>query len=203
MLTVVGYNFGFIFAGSALIETVFAWPGVGRLLESITRRDYPVMTAILLLVSATVVVVNLITDVLYVKVDPRVQYRGVTVRGECGREACRRSRRAVVALGVLLLTFSLALAAAPGHGLRSPGRERGRPAAPADSRAPGHRPPGAGCVVAARLRGPRLAGGGAPGGLSAPPSWGRPWGRRRRGLAGRGPDALAEFFQTLLAWCWP
>ena len=53
-----------------MIETVFAWPGVGRLLfESITRRDYPVMTAILLLVSATVVVVNLITDVLYVKVD--------------------------------------------------------------------------------------------------------------------------------------
>ena len=76
VLTVVGYNFGFIFAGSALIETVFAWPGVGRLLfESITRRDYPVMTAILLLVSTTVVVVNLITDVLYVKVDPRVQYR--------------------------------------------------------------------------------------------------------------------------------
>ena len=75
VLTVVGYT-GFIFAGSALIETVFAWPGVGRLLfESITRRDYPVMTAILLLVSATVVVVNLITDVLYVKVDPRVQYR--------------------------------------------------------------------------------------------------------------------------------
>jgi peptide/nickel transport system permease protein len=76
VLTVVGYNFGFIFAGSALIETVFAWPGIGRLLfDSIARRDYPVMTAILLLVSATVVVVNLITDVLYVAVDPRVQLR--------------------------------------------------------------------------------------------------------------------------------
>lgn len=76
VLTVVGYNFGFIFAGSALIETVFSWPGVGRLLfTSITSRDYPVMTAILLLVSATVVVVNLLTDVLYVAVDPRVQYR--------------------------------------------------------------------------------------------------------------------------------
>ena len=63
VLTVVGYNFGFILAGSALIETVFAWPGIGRLLfDSIARRDYPVMTAILLLVSATVVVVNLITD---------------------------------------------------------------------------------------------------------------------------------------------
>jgi peptide/nickel transport system permease protein len=73
---VVGYNFGFVLAGSALIETVFGWPGIGRLLfESISRRDYPVMTAILLLVSTTVVVVNLITDVLYLGVDPRVRYR--------------------------------------------------------------------------------------------------------------------------------
>jgi peptide/nickel transport system permease protein len=76
VLTVIGYNFGFVLAGSALIETVFGWPGIGRLLfESISRRDYPVMTAILLLVSATVVVVNLITDVLYLGVDPRVRFR--------------------------------------------------------------------------------------------------------------------------------
>lgn len=76
VLTVIGYNFGFVLAGSALIETVFSWPGIGRLLfDSIARRDYPVMTAILLLVSATVVVVNLVTDVLYTAVDPRVQYR--------------------------------------------------------------------------------------------------------------------------------
>jgi peptide/nickel transport system permease protein len=72
--TVIGYNLGFVLAGSALIETVFGWPGIGRLLfESITRRDYPVMTAILLLISATVVLVNLITDLLYVAIDPRVR----------------------------------------------------------------------------------------------------------------------------------
>ncbi len=76
VLTVIGYNFGFVLSGSALIETVFSWPGIGRLLfDSITARDYPVMTAILLLVSATVVLVNLITDLLYTAVDPRVHYR--------------------------------------------------------------------------------------------------------------------------------
>jgi peptide/nickel transport system permease protein len=75
IVTVIGYNLGFILAGSALIETVFGWPGIGRLLfESISRRDYPVMTAILLLISTTVVVVNLLTDLLYVAIDPRVRY---------------------------------------------------------------------------------------------------------------------------------
>jgi len=76
IVTVIGYNVGFVLAGSALIETVFGWPGIGRLLfDSISRRDYPVMTAILLLISASVVVVNLITDLLYAAIDPRVRYR--------------------------------------------------------------------------------------------------------------------------------
>ena len=74
MLTVIGYNLGFVLAGSALIEAVFAWPGIGRLLyESISRRDYPVMLAILLLVSVTVVIANLLTDVLHRRLDPRVE----------------------------------------------------------------------------------------------------------------------------------
>jgi peptide/nickel transport system permease protein len=76
IITVIGYNVGFIFAGSALIETVFGWPGIGRLLfDSITARDYPVLLGVLLLVSATVVVANLVTDVLYAGIDPRVRYR--------------------------------------------------------------------------------------------------------------------------------
>ncbi len=75
IITVVGYNVGLLVAGSALIETVFAWPGIGRLLfESISRRDYPVMTAILLLVAVTVIVANLLTDLAYAALDPRVRY---------------------------------------------------------------------------------------------------------------------------------
>jgi peptide/nickel transport system permease protein len=75
IVTVIGYNMGMLLAGSALIETVFSWPGVGRLLfDSITRRDYPVMTAILLMLSITVVIANLITDLIYAALDPRVRY---------------------------------------------------------------------------------------------------------------------------------
>jgi peptide/nickel transport system permease protein len=74
VVTVIGYNIGFLLAGSALIEAVFAWPGIGRLLfESISKRDYPVMLAILLMVSATVVVANLVTDIVHRLIDPRVE----------------------------------------------------------------------------------------------------------------------------------
>jgi len=74
IVTVIGYNVGFVLAGSALIETVFGWPGIGRLLfDSISKRDYPVLMAILLLISATVVIANLITDLLYAVIDPRVR----------------------------------------------------------------------------------------------------------------------------------
>jgi peptide/nickel transport system permease protein len=73
VLTVIGFNLGLLIAGSALIETVFGWPGVGRLLfESIASRDYPTMLGILLLVSATVVVANLATDIIHRLLDPRV-----------------------------------------------------------------------------------------------------------------------------------
>lgn len=75
VVTVIGYNFAFIVAGSALVETVFGWPGIGRLMyDSIFSRDYPVLLGILLLVSLTVIVVNLITDALYAVLDPRVRY---------------------------------------------------------------------------------------------------------------------------------
>jgi len=74
VLTVIGYNVGFVLAGSALIEAVFAWPGIGRLLyESISKRDYPVMLAILLMVSATVVIANLLTDIVHRMIDPRIE----------------------------------------------------------------------------------------------------------------------------------
>jgi peptide/nickel transport system permease protein len=74
VVTVIGYNVGFVLAGSALIEAVFAWPGIGRLLyESISKRDYPVMLAILLMVSVTVVIANLVTDIVHRLIDPRIE----------------------------------------------------------------------------------------------------------------------------------
>lgn len=75
VVTVIGYNYAFILAGSALVETVFGWPGIGRLLfDAILQRDIPVLLGVLLLVSVTVILVNLVTDVLYAYLDPRVRY---------------------------------------------------------------------------------------------------------------------------------
>ncbi len=73
VLNTIGFNLGFILAGSALVETVFGWPGIGRLLfDSIESRDYPTMLGILLLVSVCVVGANLLTDIVHRLVDPRV-----------------------------------------------------------------------------------------------------------------------------------
>jgi peptide/nickel transport system permease protein len=75
LVTVIGSRFGMFFAGAALVEIVFAWPGIGRLLLSAAQaRDYPVLLAIFLLVSAAVVLVNLATDLLYTYLDPRIRY---------------------------------------------------------------------------------------------------------------------------------
>lgn len=74
VVTFVGYNLGFLLAGSALVETVFGWPGLGRLLyDSVFTRDYPVLLGIFLTVSVTVVVANILTDLLYAYLDPRIR----------------------------------------------------------------------------------------------------------------------------------
>ena len=66
---------GFLMGGSVLAETVFARPGLGRLLvDSIARRDIPVVQTTIMLLSMTFVLVNLVVDLLYVKLDPRIQY---------------------------------------------------------------------------------------------------------------------------------
>ena len=76
VLTLVGYNLGFVLAGSALVETVFGWPGMGRLLyDSVFARDFPVLLGIMIVVSLTVVLANLATDLLYAYFDPRIRYR--------------------------------------------------------------------------------------------------------------------------------
>jgi len=74
VVTVIGYNFGHSLTGAILVETVFAWPGIGSLfITSITNRDYPVLQGIFLLAAVSVVVINIVTDLLYALLDPRVR----------------------------------------------------------------------------------------------------------------------------------
>lgn len=75
IVTVIGSQIGFMFAGSVLVETVFAWPGLGRLLLSaILARDFAIITAMLLMLSVTIILMNLITDLVYSLLDPRVRH---------------------------------------------------------------------------------------------------------------------------------
>ncbi|MDW7977513.1 MAG: ABC transporter permease [Candidatus Caldarchaeum sp.] len=74
LITLIGLQLGWLLSGAVIVETVFAWPGMGRLLfTSIGSRDYPVVMGIFLLVSTAVVVSNLITELLYAYVDPRIR----------------------------------------------------------------------------------------------------------------------------------
>jgi peptide/nickel transport system permease protein len=74
VITVMGLQFGYLLSGSVLTETVFAWPGVGRLMvQSIYARDYPVVQGAILLVAVNFVLVNLLVDVLYGYINPRVR----------------------------------------------------------------------------------------------------------------------------------
>jgi len=75
LVTVAGMQFGFLIGGTVIIETVFAWPGVGRLVvQAIFNRDYPLVQAIVLVLAVIFVLVNLLVDVLYVYLDPRISY---------------------------------------------------------------------------------------------------------------------------------
>ena len=74
VITIIGMQLGALLAGAVITETIFSWPGIGQLMiESIQKRDYPVVQACVLLVSFTYVLVNLFTDFLYVALDPRVK----------------------------------------------------------------------------------------------------------------------------------
>ncbi len=75
IVTVLGLQLGSLLAGTVITETVFAWDGIGRLLvESIEKRDYPVTQACVLLIALTYVFVNLLTDIIYTRIDPRVRF---------------------------------------------------------------------------------------------------------------------------------
>jgi ABC-type dipeptide/oligopeptide/nickel transport system permease component len=76
IVTVIGARVGALFSGAVLVETVFSWPGLGGLLLSAAQnRDHPVMLGVVLLVAFSVVLANLLTDLTYAWIDPRIRYR--------------------------------------------------------------------------------------------------------------------------------
>ena len=73
VITFAGVQAGQLIGGSILVETVFAWPGIGRLaFEALLARDYPVLLGVFLCTSVLVVVFNLVTDMVYLVADPRM-----------------------------------------------------------------------------------------------------------------------------------
>jgi len=76
VVTVIGLQVGYLFAGAILTETIFSWPGVGKwLVDSINRRDYPVLQGGVLLIGTVVMIVNLAVDLLYGLINPRIRHR--------------------------------------------------------------------------------------------------------------------------------
>ncbi|MBM2771300.1 glutathione ABC transporter permease GsiC [Burkholderia anthina] len=76
VVTMMGLQFGFLLGGSIVVEVVFNWPGLGRLLvDSVTMRDYPVIQAIVLLFSLEFILINLTVDVLYAVINPTIRFK--------------------------------------------------------------------------------------------------------------------------------
>jgi peptide/nickel transport system permease protein len=74
VITIVGLQFGSLLAGTIVTETIFSWPGIGRLaVQAISARDYPLLQGCILIISVSYVAVNLLTDLVYAIVDPRVR----------------------------------------------------------------------------------------------------------------------------------
>jgi ABC-type dipeptide/oligopeptide/nickel transport system permease component len=75
ILTILGLQFGALLAGTIVTETIFSWPGIGHLtVQAINARDYPLLQGCILLIAVSYVVVNLLTDLVYAVVDPRVRF---------------------------------------------------------------------------------------------------------------------------------
>lgn len=75
LITLVALDLPMLFSGALFTETIFSWPGMGRLFyQSALRRDYPVLMAIVMFTSALIIVSNLLADILYAMVDPRIKY---------------------------------------------------------------------------------------------------------------------------------
>ncbi|HEX6383855.1 MAG TPA: ABC transporter permease [Anaerolineae bacterium] len=75
LVSVIGVQFGYLLSGSIYIETIFSWPGLGNLLaQAVAGRDFPLVQAIAFFTSVVVIVLNLLTDVAYALIDPRIRY---------------------------------------------------------------------------------------------------------------------------------
>ena len=75
MVTVFGLQFGQLMAGTVVIETVFSRPGIGRLIvDGIINKDFPMVQGIVLIVAVSYVLVNLVVDLVYAMLDPRIRY---------------------------------------------------------------------------------------------------------------------------------
>lgn len=75
VITILGLQFGALLAGSVITETIFTWPGIGRLtIQAIQTRDYPLVQGCVLVIAVSYLTVNLVTDILYRFVDPRISY---------------------------------------------------------------------------------------------------------------------------------
>ena len=71
----VGLNFGYLLNGSVVVETIFGWPGIGRLtVDSINMRDYMMVQGCIVFVAVLFVVINLLVDISYRYIDPRIRY---------------------------------------------------------------------------------------------------------------------------------
>ncbi len=75
VVTVVGLQFGALLTGAIITETIFSWPGLGRLIiQAIRLRDYPLVQGGVLIICLTYVLLNLLTDLIYALLDPRIRY---------------------------------------------------------------------------------------------------------------------------------
>jgi peptide/nickel transport system permease protein len=75
VLTIIGISFGVLMSGTVIVETVFTYPGLGRLVVlAVQRRDYPLVQGVLLLAALLYMLINLVVDLLYALFDPRIQY---------------------------------------------------------------------------------------------------------------------------------
>jgi ABC-type dipeptide/oligopeptide/nickel transport system permease component len=75
ILTVIGLQLGSLFSGAILTETIFSWPGMGQLVvDRVLARDYPVVQGVVLIAALLFVLINLVTDVCYTYLDPRIHY---------------------------------------------------------------------------------------------------------------------------------
>ena len=75
VVTVIGLQVGTLLAGAVLTETLFSWPGIGKwLIDAICRRDYPVVQGGILMIATLVIVVNLVVDLFYGVLNPRIRH---------------------------------------------------------------------------------------------------------------------------------